>query len=508
MTGYYGQVHLSWTFHKKQAAAHYLVSYSLSNRHNVTPSTNTTATNRLTIENLEPGSYHFSVAKIDGKNKTDELFGWSKAKTFTIYSKDKLPTEVENFEILNVQSDSVRLNWTFDENVDYELTLKDENLAIKRPKRENKVPVTVNNLRCNSNYTVYLSSRNKYGLGEPTISNFTTKKTKPKIKIKNLSTKYLTKSSTEISWKTDKQKEWCGDEIKFVVAFRTVGTRKKAWTEVETSDNSVVLEDLKSKNYEVMVYAKNEIDQGQAAATKFRHSAQFDEINKNMKRPVELKELKTFALDHDTIRAMWQVDSGLKPIDGFKIQWGTEDPFEHEKTVEDKQRFYDIEKLEPDTEYTISVTVIYSLSALNDQTKSRSDPKYRMIKTKPLNDKPPPPFGLKAKVLSARKIRVSWSDRQKDRLMVKDQEYQIRVKNIGPRKGEKKIKHYNCTRSADQDRVFDVEDLRPFTTYDISVRQVLNGKESDWSMTGTARTLEAKPETAPEDFTGEYSYSI
>ena len=79
---------------------------------------------------------------------------------------------------------------------------------------------------------------------------------------------------------------------------------------------------------------------------------------------------------------MWQVDSGLKPIDGFKIQWGTEDPFEHEKTVEDKQRFYDIEKLEPDTEYTISVTVIYSLSALNDQTKSRSDPKYRMIKTK------------------------------------------------------------------------------------------------------------------------------
>ena len=283
-------------FNRSKAAAHYLVSYSLSNRHNVTPSTNTTATNRLTIQNLEPGSYHFSVAKIDGKNKTDELFGWSKAKTFTIYPKDKLPAEVENFEILNVQSDSVRLNWTFDQNVDYELTLKDENLAIKRPKRENKVPVTVNNLRCNSNYTVYLSSRNKYGLGEPIISNFTTKKTKPKIKIKNLSTKYLTKSSTEISWKTDKLKQWCGDEVKFVVAFRTVGTRKKDWTEVETSENSVVLEDLKSKNYEVMVYAKNEIDQGQAATTKFRHSAQFDEINKNMKRPVELKELKTFAL--------------------------------------------------------------------------------------------------------------------------------------------------------------------------------------------------------------------
>ena len=87
--------------------------------------------------------------------------------------------------------------------------------------------------------------------------------------------------------------------------------------------------------------------------------------------------------------------------------------------------------------------------------------------------------------------------------MVKDQEYQVRVKNIGPRKGEKKIKHYNCTLSVDQDRVFDIEDLRPFTTYDISVRQVLNGKESDWSMTGTARTLEAKPETAPEDFTGK-----
>ena len=515
ITGTYGQVHLSWTFHKKPTTSHYVVSYSLSNRSDATPTTKKTTTNSLTIENLEPGNYHFSVAKIDGKNMTDELFGWSKAKTFTVYDNAKLPETVENFEITKIEYDSIRVNWADQSIYDYDLVAT-ESLSgtTRKPKRKTKGSAVINNLSCNTNYTVSLSARNKYGQGSSLVRPFQTKKSKPLVQFRDINTKYLTKLSTEISWKFEKPKNWCGDNNTIVVAYRQVtNSRQNKWVEqrVGYKENSSVIDNLRSnRKYEIKVYAENEMGRGLEIKTRFQHSAKFDRINNEMKGPVELNLLYTQAISHDTIQIMWQVEPDLRPIEGFKIIWGSEDPFEHEELVGEGERIYDIHGLKPDTKYLVSVQIVYSLSSDGQPVKSQSKAKFKETRTKPFNDKPATPVAVKAKVLSARKIRVSWSDQRKDPLKfpIKGRkkesfEYEIRIKNIGSRKGEKKFSYFNCTKTGNQERVYDVDNLRPFTTYDISVRQVVADKESDWSIIEQARTLEAKPETSPEDFTAK-----
>ena len=377
ITGTYGQVHLSWSFHKKPSTSHYVVSYSLSNRSDANPTTQKTTTNALTINNLEPGNYHFSVAKIDGKNMTDELFGWSKAKTFTLYSKEKLPAKVDSFKVQKIEHDAVRVIWSELDSVDYELTATEKATgAVKKPKRNDRSPVTVDKLSCNANYTLSLSARNKYGQGAAIFETVQTQKTKPLIQLRDISTKYLTKTSTEVSWKFDKPKKWCGDNNTIIVAHKQASSsRRNEWIEsqVDYRDNSFVLGNLRAnRKYEVKVYAQNEMGRGRDIKTRFQHSAKFDRISTEMKSPVELGDFRTLALSHDKIQIWWQVEPDLRPIEGFKVVWGSEDPFEHEEVVGEKERIYEIQGLKPDTEYTISVQIVYSLASDGQPVKSQS----------------------------------------------------------------------------------------------------------------------------------------
>ena len=154
--------------------------------------------------------------------------------------------------------------------------------------------------------------------------------------------------------------------------------------------------------------------------------------------------------------------------------------------------------------------------------------KFQKVRTKPFNEKPPAPINVKVKPLSSTSIRVTWSDQNEDDtgssshvipagLTIDDARpllsltgetlksdenkiYQIRMKNTVSKKGEKKIDARNVTDMTVGEKAYEATDLKPFTSYAISVRQIQNGRSSEWSLVANTRTNEAKPSSPPEDF--------
>jgi len=217
----------------------------------------------------------------------------------------------------------------------------------------------------------------------------------------------------------------------------------------------------------------------------------------------------------------------------FRIRWGSEDPFENEKIFPKGSRVFTITDLSPDTEYTISAAVFTKVAG-NSSMYSRE--KFEKVKTKPFNEKPAAPINVKVKTLSSTSIKVTWSDQNEDdagsashmshgipaglhiddarpllslsgeTLSDKPAEnkiYQIRMKNTVSKKGEKKIDTRNVTDMTSfgtDEKEYEATDLKPFTSYAISVRQIQNGRSSEWSMVANTRTHEARPSSPPEDF--------
>ena len=218
----------------------------------------------------------------------------------------------------------------------------------------------------------------------------------------------------------------------------------------------------------------------------------------------------------------------------FRIRWGSEDPFENEKIFPKGSRVFTITDLSPDTEYTISAAVFTKVAG-NSSMYSRE--KFEKVKTKPFNEKPAAPINVKVKTLSSTSIKVTWSDQNEDDtgsashmthgipagLHIDDARpllslsgetlndkpaenkiYQIRMKNTVSKKGEKKIDTRNVTHDmtsfATDVKEYEATNLKPFTSYAISVRQIQNGRSSEWSMVANTRTHEARPSSPPEDF--------
>ena len=97
-----------------------------------------------------------------------------------------------------------------------------------------------------------------------------------------------------------------------------------------------------------------------------------------------------------------------------------------------------------------------------------------------------PPIGLKATVLSANTIVVTWTDNSLGKIqrITDNRYYTLRYNSIPPsRKGYKSI---NTT-----DLVCHIDDLKPDTQYEFSVKVTKGKRKSTWSMSVENTTQEA-----------------
>ena len=95
-----------------------------------------------------------------------------------------------------------------------------------------------------------------------------------------------------------------------------------------------------------------------------------------------------------------------------------------------------------------------------------------------------PPVGLKAIVLTSTSIVVTWSDTTLDRNQrITDNRYYTVKYNA---QGKSKIKHVNST-----DLNVHIDDLRPNTEYEFSVKVIKGRRQSTWSLSVLNKTFEA-----------------
>lgn len=181
-------------------------------------------------------------------------------------------------------------------------------------------------------------------------------------------------------------------------------------------------------------------------------------------------------------------------VRGYTIGWGIGFPDVYTKVLDGKQRYYAIENLTPSSEYVIS------LRAYNQVGDGR--PIYETVKTLIETTPEPltpmiPPVGLRAIVLSSTTVVLYWTDTtlSRNQLITDNRFYTVRYTSYSY-SANPKYRYFNST-----DLNCMIDDLKPNTQYEFSVKVTKGRRDSTWSMSVLNTTQEAAPSSPPRDLT-------
>ncbi|EEB12791.1 Neogenin precursor, putative [Pediculus humanus corporis] len=193
----------------------------------------------------------------------------------------------------------------------------------------------------------------------------------------------------------------------------------------------------------------------------------------------------------DSIRVSWgpPKDPNVM-VRGYNIGWGKGFPYTFSEILEGKQQSFNIKNLANSSEYVIAVR---AYNAMGD-----GSPAYVSVRTR---EEPPnedemtilPPVGLKAIVLSSSSVILHWTDPTRVQV-ADDRTYSVKYSwahHSNPRPKFVTTTNSNCM----------INDLRPNTQYEFSVKLLKGRRESKWSMVVFNTTFEAIPSSAPRDLT-------
>ncbi|XP_075218308.1 neogenin protein frazzled isoform X2 [Lycorma delicatula] len=197
----------------------------------------------------------------------------------------------------------------------------------------------------------------------------------------------------------------------------------------------------------------------------------------------------------DSLTVSWLPPAGQNiMVRGYIIGWGKGVPDAYSQILDGKHRSFIIKSLEPNSEYVISVRANNNIGD--------GPPIYEHVRTtEDLPPEPPipllPPIGLKAIVLSSSSVVLYWSDSTLSQSVPTDKRsYVIRRTLVQHSVNNPRYKLYNSTNLN-----FMIDDLKPSTQYEFTVKVVKGQNESPWSMVVQNTTFEARPSTPPRDLT-------
>lgn len=207
----------------------------------------------------------------------------------------------------------------------------------------------------------------------------------------------------------------------------------------------------------------------------------------------------------DTITISWAPPRNTNiMVRGYTVGWGKGIPDVYTKVVDGKRRSFTIDKLKPNSDYVIS------LRAYNQM--GDGEPVYYNLRTRETSEEDeedngpsmaqlPPPVGLRAIVLSPTSVVLYWTDTSLPRTqVVNDNRYYVvrylptEALSLGQKRSQ--VKHVNTT---ELNTILD--DLRPGTQYEFSVKVVRGRHASEWSLVAYNTTFEATPHSPPQDLT-------
>lgn len=200
----------------------------------------------------------------------------------------------------------------------------------------------------------------------------------------------------------------------------------------------------------------------------------------------------------DSINVMWSPpkDTNIL-VRYYTISWGKGAPGGKTEKVDGKQRYFVIKNLDANSDYVISI------EAQNDM--GNGPPIYENVRTKDETSEAEsllqliPPVGLKTSVLSPTTIVLFWTDTMLGlRQEITDQRYYV-VRYNQYQSDSNSLVRYRYHNSTALNYL--IEDLKPFTTYEFTVKVVKGKKESAWSMVAINTTKEAAPASPPRELT-------
>ncbi|KAJ8955696.1 hypothetical protein NQ318_008568 [Aromia moschata] len=427
----------------------------------------------ISIGGLLPGRvYHFRVVPINaqGAGVSSEIL------TVTTQSEERVASAPQNFDVYATSPRNIHISWQPPETPNgkilrYTIFYMETSASLEHSVDTTELSFDLNGLNPFTEYSVWVVAANHNGAGAATeeklVKTFSAAPSEPPSNIT------VEPSSTNIvvRWEPPPPESQNGIILGYKIKYRKQVKGKAMTITTQPSDRHWVISDLERGSvYQIKLWAMNVNGTGPSSDWIDVETFQNDlDETKVPDQPAAIRVRPTF----DKLYVMWSppVNQNVR-VRHYILGWGKGIPDMYSQELEERNRTYIIERLEPNSEYVLSLRASNQVGA--------GPPIYTTVRTQ---DEPPPepsaalypPMGLKAQVLSTTSVVLYWTDPTLKQQHNRDNRYYIVKYTDEKRKG------------------------LPNTLYDFSVKLVNGRKESSWSMVVQNRTWELPPNAAPRD---------
>ncbi|KAG8195386.1 hypothetical protein JTE90_001400 [Oedothorax gibbosus] len=411
-------------------------------------------------------------------------------------SEVHVPGAPKNLKVHAVSPTSIHVFWDppetgFEPVKKYKLFYMEEGTSEEREVFTEETSHTLKSLRKFTDYSFWVVAFNANGQG--LSSEEVTQKTLsdlPSDVPQNVTIEASSSSTVIVRWEPPPKESQNGVIMGYKIRYKLKGSRRGDTVTTDGNRRLYALTGLeKGAQYSIKISASTINGSGPATDWIMVDTYQNDlDESRVPDRPSSLRARPTA----DSIYVNWtppRIQNIM--IRGYTIGWGVGFPDVYTKVLDGKQRYYNIENLHASSEYVIS------LRAFNQV--GDGIPIYETVKTliqAPAEPLTPmlPPVGLKAIVLSSSTVVLYWTDSTlpRSQLVTDTRYYTVRYSPYA----STKYRYFNST-----DLNCMIDDLRPNTQYEFSVKVSKGSRESTWSMSVVNGTMEAAPSSAPRDLT-------
>uniref|UniRef100_A0A6Q2Y686 DCC netrin 1 receptor n=1 Tax=Esox lucius TaxID=8010 RepID=A0A6Q2Y686_ESOLU len=470
---------------------------------------------QLTVSNLKPEeTYSFRVVAYNDQGPGES----SQTLTLTTQPESvQVPGPVENLQVESISPTSIQASWEPPAYANgpllgYRLLWTETPSGKEQSVEVNGLSYRMEGLKKFTEYSLRVLALNRYGPGVTTEDvSVTTLSDVPSAPPQNITLEVVLSRSIKVSWQPPPPNSQNGFITGYKLRHRKTG-RRGDQEAIEPNNFWYLFTGLeKGSQYSFQVAAMTANGTGPASEW-FTAETPENDLDESQV-PNQPSSLHVRPLPNSIIMSWTPPLNPNILVRGYIIGYGVGSPYAETVRVDNKQRYYSIENLEPSSHYVISLKAFNNAGegvplyesavtrSITDPIDPSDDDLFHLFDKfpTPLPDTSTPmipPVGVQAVALSPDSVRVSWADNSmtKNQKTAEVRYYSVKWKTSYSTSG--KFKSADTTALSHT-----VTGLKPNTMYEFAVMVTKGRKSSTWSMTAHATTYEAAPSSSPKDLT-------
>uniref|UniRef100_A0A6Q2ZIB5 DCC netrin 1 receptor n=1 Tax=Esox lucius TaxID=8010 RepID=A0A6Q2ZIB5_ESOLU len=467
---------------------------------------------QLTVSNLKPEeTYSFRVVAYNDQGPGES----SQTLTLTTQPESvQVPGPVENLQVESISPTSIQASWEPPAYANgpllgYRLLWTETPSGKEQSVEVNGLSYRMEGLKKFTEYSLRVLALNRYGPGVTTEDvSVTTLSDVPSAPPQNITLEVVL---IKVSWQPPPPNSQNGFITGYKLRHRKTG-RRGDQEAIEPNNFWYLFTGLeKGSQYSFQVAAMTANGTGPASEW-FTAETPENDLDESQV-PNQPSSLHVRPLPNSIIMSWTPPLNPNILVRGYIIGYGVGSPYAETVRVDNKQRYYSIENLEPSSHYVISLKAFNNAGegvplyesavtrSITDPIDPSDDDLFHLFDKfpTPLPDTSTPmipPVGVQAVALSPDSVRVSWADNSmtKNQKTAEVRYYSVKWKTSYSTSG--KFKSADTTALSHT-----VTGLKPNTMYEFAVMVTKGRKSSTWSMTAHATTYEAAPSSSPKDLT-------